>query len=243
MDSVEQFKKKINSFLSRANDGRVVLLPFLDEREGHILETTSKGMNLSFISDGGIINAERKRYLYTTYLDKIDFKIVVYSIIYNKKFYEINHRAILGSLMGLGIKRECIGDITIIDKDAYFAATEEISSFLESEFNYVGNIPIKLERIDYPIYNEVKYDITLHFLASLRLDAVVSQACHISRSEANEMIVLGLVMVNHEIINNTSFIVKENDELSIRHKGHYKIHSIGNESKSGRIKVEIAKRV
>ena len=65
MDSVEQFKKKINSFLSRANDGRVVLLPFLDEREGHILEATSKGMNLSFISDGGIINAERKRYLCT----------------------------------------------------------------------------------------------------------------------------------------------------------------------------------
>ena len=101
MDSVEQFKKKINSFLSRANDGRVVLLPFLDEREGHILETTSKGMNLSFISDGGIINAERKRYLYTTYLDKIDFKIVVYSIIYNKKYYEINHRALLGSLSHL----------------------------------------------------------------------------------------------------------------------------------------------
>lgn len=243
MDNVEQFKKKIHSFLSRASEGRVVLLPFLDEREGYILESSSKEMKLSYISDGGIINSERKRYLFTPYLDKADFKIVVYSIIYNKKYYEINHRSILGSLMGLGIKRECIGDITIIDKDAYFAATEEISQFLENEFNYVGNIPIKLERIDYPIYNEIKYDISLHFLASLRLDAIVSQACHISRSEANEMIVLGLVMVNHETITNTSHNIKENDELSIRHKGHYKIHSIGNESKSGRIKVEIARRV
>ena len=83
----------------------------------------------------------------------------------------------------------------------------------------------------------------LCFLASLRLDAVVAQATGVSRKEANEMITLGLVMVNHELIYNTSHSVELNDELSIRHKGHFIINNIGNETKSGRIKVEIGKRV
>ena len=243
MDDLEQFKKRIHSALLRAQENKVILFPFLSDRESDILLKEAKAFNIHVLNDGGIINAERKRYLITPFKTNVDFKIVVYNIIYNKKYYSISHRDILGSLMGLGIKRECIGDIVLIDKDCYFACTEEISSFILEEYNYVGNTPIKLERIDYPIIHEINYEYRLCFLASLRLDAVVAQATGVSRKEANEMITLGLVMVNHELIYNTSHSVALNDELSIRHKGHFIINNIGNETKSGRIKVEIGKRV
>lgn len=243
MDDLEQFKKRIHSSLLRALENKVILFPFLSDRESELLLKEAKALNIEVLADGGIINAERKRYLITPFKTNADFKIVVYNIIYNKKYYSISHRDILGSLMGLGIKRECIGDIVIIDKDCYFAATEEIASFLEGEYNYVGNTPIKLERIEYPIVHEINYEYRLCFLASLRLDAVVAQASGISRGEASEMIKLGLVMVNHQVIYNTSHNVVLKDELSIRHKGHYIINNIGNETKSGRIKVEIGKRV
>ena len=53
--------------------------------------------------------------------------------------------------MSLGIKRECLGDIVIKDnKDAFFACTQEISSYLENEFHLVGkaSISLILDKVD-----------------------------------------------------------------------------------------------
>lgn len=239
----EQFNKTINSMITKYLSNKVVLTSFLDPHEALMLERECKKNKIELLSHGGIINSERKRYLMTPFNDKVNFKINVYKIDYNKKFYELNHRSVLGSLMGLGIKRECIGDIVIKNKDIYFASTQEISNFLENEFNYVGNTPIKIILNNDIIENEINYDISLHFLSSLRLDAILAQALNISRSAALEKVNLGLVMLNHELIYNNSHLLKAGDELSIRHSGHYKIMSIGDISKSGRIKVQIGKRI
>lgn len=245
MEDVELFKKKIASYIDKAYAGGVSLLNFLDEAQIGILQQLSKKNNLDINYYGGFINSDRVRAIISMYdVDKDNYKIVVYKIDYNKKYYVINHRSILGSLMSLGIKRECIGDIIIDDnKNAYFAVTEEISSYILDNFTFVGKAPIKLIEIDYEIENIVKYEEKLHFVSSLRLDVIIAASYNLSRSEALDFITNGLVFVNHINILNPSHLVKLDDEISVRHKGRVKLKNIGNETKSGRLAVVLAKRV
>ncbi|RIA78372.1 RNA-binding protein YlmH [Anaeroplasma bactoclasticum] len=246
MEGLESFKRRIESSIKRVIEGGVVLLPFLDDaEEGIVLSLTKYENNINVYFDGGIINSDRKRCIITTYdIEKEDFKIRVFEIIYNKKYYELYHRSILGALMGLGIKRECVGDIVItLDKRCYVAVTEEISSFLLAEFKSVGKAPIELKEVDYPIENEIRYQDKVYFLSSLRLDVVIANAYSLSRSEALEYLERGDVSINHFPNQNPSHICKLDDEISVRHKGRVKVSSIGGTSKSGRLAITLSKRV
>lgn len=245
MEDLELFKKKVASYIDKAYSGGVSLLNFLDEAQIGILNQLAKKSNLDINYYGGFINSDRLRAIISMYdVEKPDYKILVYKIDYNKKYYSINHRSILGSLMSLGIKRECIGDIVINDdNDAYFAVTEEISNYILNSFTQVGRAPIKLIQINEELENVIRYSQKLHFISSLRLDVIIAASYNLSRSEALEFITNGLVFVNHILNQNPSHVVKLNDELSVRHKGRVKLTSIGNETKSGRITVTLAKRV
>ena len=83
----------------------------------------------------------------------------------------------------------------------------------------------------------------MHFLSSMRLDVVVAAIIGLSRSNTLELISSKLVFVNGLETENSSQIIKENDEISVRHKGKYKIIEVGSQTKSGRIKVTIDKRI
>lgn len=248
MEEIERFAKKIKSDIDQCYEGKVILLSFLDETQKATVTKCLFG-HTNYINSyfyGGFTNSERVRCLLTPFENNNNklFKINVYKIIYNKKYYELNHRSILGALMGLGIKRECVGDIILtIEKDAFFACTEEISKYIKSEFKYVGNAPVKLELYFENIEHEIKYEEALHFLSSMRLDVVVAAITGLSRSNTLELISSKLVFVNGLETENSSQLIKRDDEISIRHKGKYKIIEVGNQTKSGRIKVSIGKRI
>lgn len=245
MDELDIFRKRINSLITKAYNGGVSLLNFLDESKLGILKQETKNVKDIFVYyDGGFKNADTLRVIITPYeVEKSDFKIVIYKINYNKKYYDINHRSILGSLMGLGIKREFIGDIVINDDGAYFACGEEISEYIKDNLKFIGRVPVLLEKEEKEIENIVKYSEKVEFLSSLRLDVFIAAAYNLSRSEAHEYIVNGLVYINHVLILNPSEAVKLQDEISVRGKGRCKLAEIGGFSKSGRIAATLAKRV
>ncbi len=244
MEDVIKFKKRIESAIERSYMGNVVLLPFLDETYGAILEEMCKYQKAPLEKYGKIINADRNRYILSQYdVSDDDFKIVVYKIKYNKKYYEINHRNVLGSLMGLGIKRESLGDIVINNGDVYIACTEEISKFIESEFKFIGKAPIELEECNERIENVIRYEDKNYFISSLRIDCVISAIYGISRSEAQELIIEGLVQVNHIINMNVSHVLKIDDIVSVRHKGKFKVTALNGKTRSDRLNVTLSKRV
>ena len=245
MEDISSFAKKIGSFIKRCEEGNVILLNFVDDAERSVVENLTKYASFNVQFEGGIAHADRVRCIFSPYeIEKEDFKIKVYQIVYNKKFYEIYHRSILGSIMSLGIKRECLGDIVIKDnKDAFFACTQEISSYLENEFHSVGKTSISLKEVNYPISNEIKYETKTYFLSSMRLDVVIAGAYSLSRKETLDLLANSEVYLNHILNQNPSNLCKMNDEISVRHYGRIKITSVGNLSKSGRIAVEISKRV
>ncbi|MBQ9900694.1 MAG: hypothetical protein IJM36_06165 [Acholeplasmatales bacterium] len=245
MESLNNFKKRCDSIIDKAYQGGVTLLNFLDEAEISVItDEIRKNPTINLYSDGKIIDADRKRFIVSPYeIDDLDFKIDVFEIVYNKKFYDVNHRSILGSLMSLGIKRECIGDIVFNENRAFFAATKEISSFLLEEFRFIGKAPVELKLIDFEVKNIINYEFKTHFLASIRLDSIVANGFNISRNIAQEMIMEGLVYINHVLCQNTSHEVKVGDQISVRHKGKIILKDIGGKSRSGRIAVNIGRRI
>jgi len=245
MESLEEFKRKILSQINRYQNGHVILLPFIDENNSLILEELLKSNKVNYYKFGGFKNSDRNRYLLSQYdyLDD-DFKINVYKIIYNKKFNEINHRNVLGSLMSLGIKRESIGDIVIKEnKDIYIALTDEISKYVLNEFNYIGKASVELEKTNEIIENVINYESKEYILSSLRVDCVISSIYNISRSESQDKIREGLILVNHQVNFNHSLILKEEDIISLRGKGKYKIGLISGLTRKDRIKIIIEKRI
>lgn len=245
MEELELFRKRIDSLITKSYSGGVTLLNFLDEVKLGILKQLTKNIkDINVFYDGGFLNADTLRAIITPYdIIKSDFKIVVYKIKYNKKFYELNHRSILGSLMGLGIKREFIGDIVLNDDGAFFACAEEIKDYIKDNLKFVGKAPVELEIETKIVENVVKYSQKEEFLSSLRLDVIIAAAYNLSRNEAHEFIVNGLVYINHVLILNPSEAVKLQDEISIRGKGRCKLAEIGGLSKSGRIAATLAKRI
>lgn len=246
MEGLDSFKRRVESGIRRVLDGGVLLLPFLDDaEEGVVLSLTKylKDINVSFL--GGIINSDRKRCIISPYdIEDSDFKIHIFEIVYNKKYYELYHRSILGALMALGIKRECIGDIVVTEnKSVYFTATDEICKFLLEEFKSVGKAQIELKEVFIPIYNEIRYESKLYFLSSLRLDVVISAAYNLSRNESLEYLARGDISINHILNQNPSHICNIDDIISVRHKGRVKISEIKGLSRSGRIEVILSKRI
>ena len=75
----------------------------------------------------------------------------------------------------------------------------------------------------------------------MRIDSIVSELIRTSRSKAIDIIKEERVFVNHELITKGSKEVKENDIITIRGKGRFKVVGILNSTKKGNLVVEIGK--
>ena len=76
-------------------------------------------------------------------------------------------------------------------------------------------------------------------VSSMRLDVIISNAYNLSRNEANEFIESGLVSVNHIECMNNSKMIKENDCISVRHKGRVYVNEIVRKTKSDRLAIKM----
>ena len=77
----------------------------------------------------------------------------------------------------------------------------------------------------------------------MRIDNIISKIVPTSRSKALDMIKDKMILLNLEEIKNDSIILKENDVLSIRKHGKYKIGKSINISKKKNIILEIIKYI
>lgn len=224
---------------------------FLDPRQQTILQSIiGKNQDIGVTLFGGQPFSERKRaILYPNYFtpEHGDFEISLWNIHYPQKFVSIQHREILGSLMGLGLKREKFGDI-LIDNDQgiiQFYGCSEVSDYLQMNFQQVGRTKIKLEKLplDHAIQKMDDGQDKQVTASSLRLDAVLAQALPFSRSKVQEWIQQGNVKVNFRVVEQTSFECKEGDICSIRGFGRVMLKEIEGQTKKlkWRITIKIQK--
>lgn len=192
---------------------------------------------------GGYKNCERNLiYIYPYYVDErdLDIPIKALEVRGNFKFKEVSHRDYLGSILGLGIKREKIGDILIHENFCQIVVQRDICDFILLNFKKVGNNNVSINEIDIlNLKDSASQHKEISFTASsLRLDCIISGIYNLSRQDSNKYILGEKVYVDFEPVNSISKNITNGNLISIRGKGRAVISEIGDLTKKGRIKVK-----
>ncbi len=159
------------------------------------------------------------------------------------RFSSLSHRDYLGSLMGLGIKRETVGDIVIGEDSAFIFALKSVSRYICENLTKVGRGTVKAEicpMSDF-VYDEGETETVFCSVASLRLDSVLSSAFSLSRTNSSLAVKGGLVYINSVQMLKNDYTLKQGDKIVLRGKGKVVLEEIIGESKKGRIHINIKK--
>ena len=153
----------------------------------------------------------------------------------------LTHRDYLGALMGIGLRREKIGDILVRENGADILVCSDVKKYILSDFCQAGRAHFRAEEIALsdiavpPTHSQIKRDT----VPSLRLDCLISSAYSMSRTNACAYIDGGKVFVNGVQIYKKDHKLSEGDKLVVRGKGKAILKEIGGLSKKDRIFVEI----
>ena len=222
---------------------------FLSSTDISLLHETAREQKLNFMLWGGYENAERKM---ARFGDKeligyeLDFPISIVCIepILKKFSDEFTHRDFLGSIMNLGIKRETIGDILVMDRFAYVFVDEKIADYIVENLKKVRHTHMKVTRIEaLPVEFEAKRNVCKILVSSLRLDVVIAGKYNISRNQALELFRSKKVFLNERLCENNSYIVKQDDIISVRGYGKMVFKEISGETKKGRVYIQVEEYV
>lgn len=164
----------------------------------------------------------------------------------NRRFSEVlTHRDYLGTLMGLGIERDQIGDI-VVRKEGSTGA-EMIVAYVFCKQNK-AELLLDLKRVRHTTVTAKKINAqTLHWtpeykeirgsVSSLRLDTVLSVAIRTSRTQGLQLIQDGNIYINGRCCTENAKSIQDGDVLSIRGHGKYLFCNTGTISKKGRYQI------
>ncbi len=238
MDETRLLLSRLDDLIYKHYCGDYEGFGFLNELEVSIAHNYLNSQKVEHVFFGGYPSATRM-FLYLSddlsrYNDIVALKIIV------KGDTIPTHRDFLGSLMGLGIKRECVGDILINKNCAVVFVKQEICEYVLQNLLSVGKSRVETEIFsgnfsDY-ICELYKTEV---LVTSLRIDNFIASVCKCSRQKADEYILRGLVFINYSCIDKTSRLLNANDTVSIRGFGKFKIGEVLRNTKSGRLVLSV----
>jgi len=201
---------RLDDLAAKAERGEVAVSQFLTPRELHYSVQYLARIGLPAKTFGGYDNAERQRiYILPEYIDireeaelgevlsEFGFSLEVASLeIVGSGYKTLTHRDFLGSLLGLGIDRDVLGDIVLIEekgKRAVVFCSASIADFIETALERVGNDKVRARniRLDKEELPQRKFAPINDTVASARLDCIVASLCSLSRAKAQEAITAG----------------------------------------------------
>ena len=154
------------------------------------------------------------------------------------------HKDYLGSLMGLNLRREALGDILLPESapgTAYVFALEPAAQLICQELCQAGRVEVStrlLEPEEIPEFPAPERELRTATVSSLRLDAVLAAMLHISRGTAAELIEAGRVEINHLPVEKPHAPVYQDDVFTVRGKGRFRLTALPGKSKKDRSIIE-----
>ncbi len=226
------------------------LTDFLDPRQAYILSTlAAREPDVQIRLEGGSEHAERKRaFIAPDYADlsQEDMQLTVLEITpEGQRFTELEHGDYMGSLLGLGMKRDKIGDIHVLDDGCHTVVATEIASYLNLNMNQVHRLHVMTSLLPIEQLRAVEQELQTMELsvASMRLDGIASDVYRLSRSKILVPIKAGRCKVNWKPEEDPSHALKEGDVVSVQGMGRFKVLELEGITKKGRYRVKIGKFV
>ncbi len=213
---------------------------FVDPYGYTIAETVAAGfLHVKLFANGGYVGAERQRvlFLHEQFRGAPDFQLACLKAVWNDAFYNLSHRDVLGALLGLGIKREVVGDILLQKDHAKIVVDSEMTNFILQNFTKIGSASISVAECALSEIEpkEERCKEIRSTVASMRLDSVASSGFRTSRSRIAADIAAEKVKVNWQPAKNGAQLLKEGDVISMRGRGRVEVAAITGTTKKGRL--------
>lgn len=238
-DGQEQLALRLRQAAQRADKlGVPVAARFLSGAERSLALHAAKEAGVAVAFDGGWAEAERVQPCFYPVGEEPCFTGVWLEARWNARFAQVDHRALLGSLMGLGMDRAFFGDIIAMEDHAYLYALPEMSARLPMEWNQAGRATLSVEELSQPPCIEPPKGAALRdTVASLRLDSVLASGMRISRARAADIIRQGSVMVDHVPEMRIDRTLAPGQLLSVRGFGRVRLIEVGEPTRKDRLPI------
>ena len=242
---------RLEDLKKRAVRGEMGISAFLSPRELHYAESYLRRSGVCFISFGGCNSVERKRlYILPEYMESVkeaeelleygsDTAIVALEI-KGSGYVSLSHRDFMGALLCLGIERGVLGDIITLGGGSAVAFCDaRIADFIIKELCEVGRDKVKCRLLSIdkdfcPARSVVAISDTV---ASARLDCVVAALCKLSREKARLTVLSGEAELDYEYCERPDREVTAPCVLSVRGYGKFRVCSLSELTKKGRIRL------
>lgn len=229
--------------------GCAVFSSFLNDREQYdaaALLGRRHGISLTFW--GGSDACARRMLGVSPYEDEPaapeEFPIYSLTLSY-RKADKPDHRDILGSVMGLGLERDTVGDIFIGETAAAVYCTKTARDVILDTLVRVGRAGVSVsdglsddaaEAVRPAGFTELTVNI-----ASQRADCIAAGITGLSREKAAAFIRSGSFMLNYAECDNISKPVSAGDVLTLRGYGKFIVSDDAVTTKKGRLRLTLKK--
>ncbi len=239
MDELSLLKNRFTELAQRSYDrGIYTNSEFLTAAQQS--ELRKMHLPVKFILYGGYDNAERCIAVFG------DEENLGYECFYPVKFIKIEplqikfadnltHRDFLGSLMGLGLRREMLGDIIINENVAFLVCLDSVSDFIINQLDKVKHTSVKCSESDFiptDVLPELKTEELI--VSSERLDVLISAVYNLSRNESQKRIEGETVFCDGLVTVSSSFVPKNGTLISVRGLGRFIFDGVLRQTKKGR---------
>ena len=221
---------------------------FLSPRERQLAQAllNAAGVRSGYVFDGGYEAAERAVLIFLP--DWAEAPTGEELVFLRAAFHgeeTPTHRDLLGSLMGLGVTRERVGDILVSPHSADIAAAPSLRDFFLREWEQAGRVRLTVTEISREslCIPPAQVKTIRDTVSSLRLDAVAASAFSISRGRAAELIAAGRVSLDHAPCLKGDRSVEEGAVLTVRGLGKAKLTAVGGLTKKGRTGITIERYI
>ena len=237
------FPERLRELAARAEKtNQTVFTPFLTPPEAQMACAVARKQGVSVTLFGGYADAERQiAGFFSEEIPFGEFPITALEVAWPHQS-KPTHQDLLGSLMALGIQRQTLGDIVILEGQAYLFIQNMMAEHVADSWLEAGRVKLQvlmaqaLPQLAKSQGSEERFTV-----ASLRLDAVVAGGMNLSRGKAAELIETGHVKLRYTPAMRSDTRVEYGDMISVRGKGRLQIVEIGTATRKGRIPITLTR--
>lgn len=239
-------KKIIEKIQVSKRDISIKSTYFLDERQCKFAEDILKAESITgYKFVGGYTNAVRKALIIipeNAWYDRTDKPFSCLEFVFRRQD-TLSHRDLLGAIMALGIKREMIGDILVIENKAYVFAINTVCELLLNQLTKIGKVGVKVLQTNFEesFIRDDNFTDIVGTVVSMRLDCIVSLSIKLSREKVSALIKTTGIILNYKNIKSPDTIVNAGDIFSVRGYGKFKLYSIDGITKRNKKRIHIKK--
>ncbi len=222
---------------------RVRFTNFLSDRQQELAQAAVNKAGAGACRwEGGYPDAERKILVLLAEPEQLfESPLCCVSLQPISKTAALQHRDCLGAILGLGLDRKSVGDI-LLQKDgsAVVFCLAQAAELMQRELSQIGRETVFVSQYDFeqqPL-EQSQQPLRTATVASLRLDAVLAAMLHCSREKAAQAIRSTKVEINHCLTESVHTPLYEQDLITVRGLGRFRLQTIGGKSRKDRIFIE-----